>query len=81
MVGNVNHGEKDTEVVFALEIADTSVDVLGMKAVVFETVESGQKRGVAFKKRALTSGIKHMCSIPQRNQPVYHYTPTAWIVY
>lgn len=37
MVGNINEGEKNAEVVFALEITNASVDVFGMKTVVFET--------------------------------------------
>ncbi len=37
MVGDINEGEKNAEVVFALEITNASVDVLGMETMVFET--------------------------------------------
>lgn len=42
MVGDINEGEKDAEVVFALEITNASVYVFRMETVVFETeVEYG----------------------------------------
>lgn len=38
VVGDVDHGEEDAQVVFSLEIADASVDVLGVKTMVLETI-------------------------------------------
>lgn len=38
MVGDVDHGEQDAEVVSALQVADARVDVLGMEAMVLEAV-------------------------------------------
>lgn len=38
MVGYVDHGEEDAQVVPALEVADARVDVLWVEAVVFQAV-------------------------------------------
>lgn len=37
MIWDINEGEKNAEVVFALEITDASVYVFGMETVIFET--------------------------------------------
>jgi hypothetical protein len=36
VVGDVDHGEEDAQLVFALEVLDARVDVLGVEAVVLE---------------------------------------------
>ena len=40
VVGDVDHCEEDAELVFALEVLDAGVDVLGVQAVVFQTAQS-----------------------------------------
>lgn len=38
MVGDIDHCQEDAQVVFALKITDSCVDVLRMKTMIFETV-------------------------------------------
>lgn len=37
MVWYIDHGKQDSQVVFALQVSNSSVDVFRMEAVVFET--------------------------------------------
>jgi hypothetical protein len=37
VIWNIDKGKKNTQIVFALQIANARVDVLGMQTVIFET--------------------------------------------
>ena len=51
----VHHGKKDAKVIFALQVPYASVDVLGMKTVVLETIQ--QLRSVQY---AWHDGVAHL---------------------
>jgi hypothetical protein len=44
VVGNVDHGEEDAQVVFALKVTDSCIDVFGMQTMVLETKKGSVSR-------------------------------------